>query len=311
MKLLVTGAGGFAGPHLIRELTAHGHTCIATDLDVAAPIEGALGQTAMDLRDGAALDTLVKDGAFDGCIHMAGITFVPDGASDPDLMLSVNVRGTVTLLDAFRRHAPHARLLTVSTAHVYGTSAHAVPLTEDAPLRPLSMYAVTKAAADIATLSYAEHHGLPAMVVRPNNHTGPGQRPVFVAGAFARQVREIAAGRIPPRIRVGNLESKRDFMDVRDVVRAYRLVIEKGRHGQAYNIGTNTLKPIGAMLDTLCRRAGVAPERIVDPERFRPTDCSPQLDTTRLQHDTGWVPRIPFENTLRDMLNAPGENVPA
>ncbi len=303
MKVLITGAAGFAGPHLIAELAAQGHECIATDLAIERPIPGAAACESVDIRDTNALDALVRHALPEACIHMAGITYVPDGAANPDVMLSVNVRGTTNLLHAIRIHTPEARLLTVSTAHVYGVGPRKARLSEETPLRPLSMYAVSKAAADIATLACATHHGLQAMVARPNNHTGPGQQPRFVVGAFARQVRDIQAGRSEPRIMVGNLDSERDFMDVRDVVRAYRLLIEQGDPGKAYNIASDNLVRIGEMLDTLCRLAGVAPKLETDPELMRPTDWSPHLDTTRLVADTGWATTIPFEQTLQDMLN--------
>ncbi len=303
MKVLITGAAGFAGPHLINELGAHGHECVATDLAMDDPIPGATRCESVDIRDTGALDELIGSTQPDACIHMAGITSVPDGASNPDLMLSVNVRGTANLLHAIREHAPATRLLTVSTAHVYGVGPRDAPLSEAAPLRPVSMYAVSKAAADIATLACAAHHGTHAMVARPNNHTGPGQLPRFVVGAFASQVRDIAAGRSEPRIRVGNLESERDFMDVRDVVRAYRLLIEQGQPGVAYNIASDNMVQIGDMLNTLCRLAGISPDLEPDPALMRPTDWSPHLDTTRLVAETGWTPTIAFEQTLNDMLN--------
>jgi GDP-4-dehydro-6-deoxy-D-mannose reductase len=305
MKILITGAAGFAGPHLIHELATHGHECVATDLAMDRPIPGTRSCTSLDIRDAAALDALIKTTRPDACIHMAGITSVPDGSANPDLMLSVNVRGTTTLLHAMRVHAPGARLLTISTAHVYGVGPRNALLTEDAQLRPLSMYAVSKAAADLATLACADRHGLHAMVARPNNHTGPGQEARFVVGAFVQQVRDMAAGRTAPRIRVGNLESERDFMDVRDVVRAYRLIIEQGESGQAYNIASGNMVRIGDMLTALCRLADVSPERDPDPALMRPTDWSPHLDTTRLVTGTGWTPTIPLEQTLQDMLNTP------
>lgn len=308
MRILITGAAGFAGGHLLTELSAHGHECIATDLALEAAVPGAAASDPVDIRDADAVAALVARHQPDACVHMAGITFVPDGASNPDLMLSVNVRGTVNLLDAVRRRAPACRVLTVSTAQVYGCPPREAIVTEDAPLRPLSMYAISKAAADLATLAAAAHHGLHALVARPNNHTGPGQQARFVVAAFARQVRDIAAGRGAPLIRVGNLDSERDFMDVRDVVRAYRLLIEQGRSGRAYNIASGRSERIGRMLDALCRLAGVAPRIETDPARVRPTDWSPPLDVTRLSSDTGWAPAIDFEQTLQDMLNeTPGD----
>ena len=303
MKVLITGAGGFVGQHLINELSAHHHDCVASDRVIEQPIPAAVACEAMDIRDRAAVDELITRLQPEACIHMAGITSVPEGAADPDLMLSVNVRGTTNLLDAIRAHSPATRLLTTSTAHVYGTAPRDQALTENAPLAPLSTYAVSKVAADLATLAYANHFGLQAMVARPNNHTGPGQQPRFVVAAFAQQVRAIAAAEHEPVIRVGNLESERNFTDVRDVVRAYRLLIEGGQPGRAYNISSQHTERIGDMLKTLCRLGGVTPRFEADPALVRPTDWSPRLDTTQLEKDTGWTPQISFEQTLQDMLN--------
>jgi GDP-4-dehydro-6-deoxy-D-mannose reductase len=304
MSVLITGAAGFAGAHLIHELVSHGHDCVATDLAISAPLPGTVACESVDLRDEAAVAALVQTIQPEACVHMAGITSVPDGIAHPDLMLSVNVRGTVNLLNALRQHAPAVRLLTISTAHVYGTPPRDHALDEHAAMQPLSMYAISKAAADLATLACASHHGLQAMVARPNNHTGPGQLPRFVVAAFVQQVRDIAAGHADPVMRTGNLESERDFMDVRDVVRAYRLLLEKGQAGQAYNISSGRNDTIRHMLATLCRLAGVTPRLETDPALMRPTDWSPRLDTTRLAEDTGWSATIPFEQTLHDMLNA-------
>ncbi len=302
MRILITGAAGFAGRHLVAELANHGHTCVATDLAHFAPASGPAVFEALDIRDAEALADVVRRHQPDGCIHMAGMTAVADGLADPERMLAVNVAGTTNLLDAIREHAPATRLLTVSTAHVYGVGAPDATFDEAAPLRPLSLYAISKAAADLATLAYAAAYPLHAMVARPNNHTGPGQQPRFVVAAFARQVKALAEGRTADALKVGNLESERDFMDVRDVVRAYRLLIEKGQSGQAYNIGSTNTMRIGDMLTLLCRQAGVSPDRVTDPQLVRPTDWSPRLDTTRLTTRTGWTPEIPFEQTLQDML---------
>ncbi len=222
---------------------------------------------------------------------------------NPDLVLSVNVRGTLNLLEAFRRHAPSARFLFVSTAQVYGMREEPAALDEEAPLAPLSMYAVSKAAADLAALAHAVHYGMPVMTARPSNHTGPGQAPRFAVAAFARQVREIAAGLRPAVIRTGNRESLRDFSDVRDVVRAYRLLLERGTPGRAYNIAGRTQVRIGDVLDRLCHLAGITPRIEDDPALMRPTDRAPVLDTARLRAETGWAPVYELDQTLRDMLD--------
>ena len=141
------------------------------------------------------------------------------------------------------------------------------------------------------------------MTARPNNHTGPGQAPPFAVAAFARQVRAIARGEAAAVVRTGNLESRRDLADVRDVVRAYRLLLEKGRPGEAYNVAAGNDVRMGDVLEELCRLAGVRPARETDPALYRPANESPRLDTGKLARDTGWAPLIPFEQTLRDMLS--------
>lgn len=218
--------------------------------------------------------------------------------------MAVNAGGTVNVLNALRRHAPKARILVVSTAQVYAFEETAAqPLTEDAEIRPTGIYAISKAAADLATLGFGVHHGMHTMTARPNNHIGPGQSPSYAAPSFALQVAEIAAGHREAVMAVGNLDCMRDFTDVRDVARAYRLLLEKGEAGKAYNIGKGRLVSVRTLLDTLCGLAGIAPEIRIEPNRFRPTNASPLLDTSRLTERTGWRPAIPLARTLGDMLD--------
>jgi GDP-4-dehydro-6-deoxy-D-mannose reductase len=302
MRVLVTGAGGFVGRHVTRELTASGHEVVACDQVFAAPVEGAADSVVADLCAADAMRGVVQRARPDACLHLGAIAFVPAGQSNPQAMLAVNVLGTVHLLDAVREHAPRARVLVVSTAHVYGPHAENGVLSEDAPMRPLSVYAMSKAAADLASLSYAEHFGLHVMTARPTNHTGPGQSPRFVIPAFIAQLKAIAEGKAAPVMEVGNLESRRDFVDVRDVARAYRLLLERGRAATAYNISSNRIVAVRAVLDRLCEMTGVRPRIVTDPAKFRPTDSSPLLDIGRLQADTGWSPQIDIGQTLKDML---------
>jgi GDP-4-dehydro-6-deoxy-D-mannose reductase len=257
-----------------------------------------------DIGDEKALAEAVGHIRPDGCVHLAGIAFVPKGWTHPNLVQSVNVIGTVNLLEAFRKAAPKARVLVVSTSQVYGNQPRGAPMDEDAPLAPESPYAVSKMAADLMTLLYARRYGMHTMTARPSNHIGPGQSSDFVVPAFAAQVAAIAAGRSEPLMRVGNLESEREFTDVRDVAFAYRLLVEKGRGGFAYNIATDRFVKIGYILDTLCTFAGVKPKLETDPKLFRPTDAPPHLSTRRLIADTGWEPRVTLEQTLQDVLAA-------
>jgi len=228
---------------------------------------------------------------------------VPAGKASPDLMLAVNIMGTVNVLDSLRAQAPGCRVLVISTGQVYRAAPEGPPVTEEAPLRPVTVYAISKAAADMTTLAYAKQYGLHAMTARPNNHIGPEQTPPFAVAAFARQIKAIARGDAKPVLRVGNLDSRRDLADVRDVVRAYRLILEKGRPGEAYNISSRNSVRMGAVVEELCQLAKVKPTLEVDAALYRPADESPRLDTGKLSSDTGWKPQIPFPQTLRDVLS--------
>ncbi len=297
MKILVTGACGFVGGFLKKELAAHGHEVIAQDRVPAADVQ-------FDISDVEGTAEAVAKLHFDACIHLAGIAFVPRGWTEPKMMFDVNVGGTINLLDAFREFAPKARVLVVTTSQIYGNSPRPAPIREEDLCEPDNIYAVAKLAADQTTLLYHRRYGSAFMTARPANHIGPGQSPDFVVPSFAKQLREIAAGKREPKIFVGNLESIREFTDVRDIARAYRLLIENGKPGSAYNLASGRFVTIRWILDKLCEIAGVKPEIIVDPKLFRPTDEQPHLDFSRVAHDVGWRPEIPIEQSLADIFAA-------
>ena len=305
-KVLVTGALGFVAGHLLRELEAAGHEVYTTDALTPRPgTEPPPRFSVADLRDRDALLALVRDIRPDACVHLGAISFVPDGDKDPSLLLGVNIAGTVNLLEAFRRECPESRFLFVSSAQVYGPAPQVesanVPVRENAPTLPLSMYAISKVASERALAAYADAYGLQALVARPANHTGPGQTPRFVVPSFIRQVLEIEAG-LRSEMRVGNLRAIRDFTDVRDVVRAYRLILEHGVSGQSYNVSSGTHLEIGRVLDRIQEMVGIRASIVVDPALVRPADASMHLDVTRLRHTCGWTPKFSFDQTLRDMI---------
>lgn len=302
-RVLVTGAAGFVGHHLVRELESSGHEVATTDaLQPDAPAaHGLPDYSTADLRDGESMRALVRATRPDAVVHLAGVSFVPDGARDPSLALTVNIGGTWTLAEALAAEAPRARLLFVSTAQVYGTIPSPAPLREESPLRPLSLYAVTKVAGESLLLARHAAGTLDAVVARPGNHTGPGQTPKFVAPAFARQVLSAKRGEIAA-LRVGNLDSIRSFADVRDVVRAYRLLLERGVPGGVYNVASPANVRIGDLLGRLRALAGCDAPVETDPALWRPTDACPDLDVSRLRADTGWAPAFSLDDTLRDLL---------
>lgn len=295
MKILVTGSSGFVGKHLRAELTAHGHEAMAQDRSPDADLQ-------FDVTDPEGVEEGVARLRFDACIHLAGIAHVPTCEKDPKRAYEVNVGGTINLLEAFRTRSPHARIVCVSSSQVYGSKQRGAPFTEDTNCEPDHVYGVTKLSADLTTLLYHRRYGLHTMTARPANHIGPGQSPDFVVPSFAQQIREISAGTREPKMSVGNLDAVREFTDVRDIVRAYRLLLETGKPGQAYNLASGRFVTIRTILDKLCEIAGVQPEITVDPAKWRPTDTQPALDTTRIERDTGWRPEIPLEQSLRDIL---------
>ncbi|MBR1836143.1 MAG: GDP-mannose 4,6-dehydratase, partial [Kiritimatiellae bacterium] len=249
---------------------------------------------------------LVRETRPDAAVHLAALSFVPDGDRDPSLALSVNIAGTLNLADAMRAAVPAARLLFVSSAQVYGTSPGApggAKIDENAPVRPLSLYAVTKAACEAALLARHDAYGQDVVVVRPGNHTGPGQSDKFVVPSFARQALAAARGGAAG-IRTGNLDSVRDFSDVRDIVRAYRLLLEKGRSGAVYNASSGARESIGGLLARVLALAGADVPAVPDPSLWRPTDRCADLDSSRLARDVGWAPEYTLDRTLSDLVES-------
>lgn len=270
MRTLVTGADGFAGRFVVEELKQNGHTplkCLYPE-----NVNGGPGGYVCDIRNRDEVGRLVRNLQPDACIHLAGLAFVPLSWENPALVLEVNLMGTIHLLEAFRRYCPTASLLFVSSAEVYGRSPGEIPFVEETPLRPATPYGISKAAADQMVRLYAEKWRLPALVVRPQNHIGPGQSSDYVTVALAEQLRDMASGKAPPVIWVGNLESERNFLDVRDVARGYRLLIERGRPGESYNMASGTLIKIQTVFDRLCVLFDVTPRVEIDEQRYRPTD---------------------------------------
>ncbi len=299
MRVLITGSSGFVGKHLLNELAASGHETLGMDIAPAASGPAPHHFIPANITDPAAVTRIVAETAPDACIHLAAWAFV--GGGNPRMIMDINLMGAMNVFEAFRLAQSKARILFISTAHVYGMTARPDPIREEDPLRPDSLYALAKAAADNLALLYARLHGLNIMVARPHNHIGPGQSTQFAIPAFARQAGAIRQG-AAPLIKVGNLDNRRDFTDVRDIAHAYRLILEKGHPGKAYNLASGREARIGDILDRLCQLAGIQPDIVRDESLYRPLDQNPVLDITRLREDTGWAPRIPLDQTLADIL---------
>ena len=301
-RMLVTGAGGFVGPHLCAELKSAGHEVWATDR--LATGDGPRRQ-ACELTDDEAVLDLVEHAKPDAIFHLASLSSVAYSFEHPQEVLRTNLVSTCNVLEAVRRVAPGARLVLIGSAEMYGIVPEAEqPIVETQPFRPASPYAVSKVAQEYLALQYREAYGLDVVLARSFNHSGPGQSDRFVLPAFARQVAEAEVGRGEPVLRVGNLEVWRDFLDVRDVVRAYVLLAERGESGQAYNVCRGEAFRVRDLLDDLLGLARRLLRVEPDPARQRPADL-PVLrgDSTRLRARTGWEPRFTMHETLRDVLD--------
>jgi GDP-4-dehydro-6-deoxy-D-mannose reductase len=285
-RILVTGAEGFVGGHLQAELG-----------EGFAPFEG-------DVLDVEALRRAVR-GA-DAVVHLAAESSVAGSWEEPLRAWRVNVDGTVNVLDAVRAEKPEARVLVASTCEVYGR-AERVPTPEDEPVRPLSPYASTKAAAELACAV----SGLDAVVVRPSNHEGPGRDERFAVGSWARQIARLE-GEGGGTLLVGDLTAERDIVDVRDVCRAYRLLLKRSVPAGTYNVGSGRTVTMAHVVELLVEQALVPVQVERDERRLRPAEI-PRLagDPARLQAATGWRPEIPLEQTLADTLGAARELEPA
>ena len=292
MRALVTGAAGFVGRHLVAELTAAGHQVTETDR-----------ADGLDILDPEGLDELFASCRPEVVYHLAGQADVGGSWSSPVETFRTNAEGTMNVLLAAAGHGVD-RVLAVASADVYGqVPADELPIVEDRPLRPHSPYGASKAAADVIALQAHLGHGLGVIRARPFNHLGPGQSDRFVASALAGRIarNELTGGGEVP---VGDLTPRRDFTDVRDVVRAYRLLVERGEPGEAYNVCSGRDVAVQDVADRLVAMAEQPMTLVPDPELFRPVD-TPVLrgDPSRLQAATGWTPAISLDQTLADVLD--------
>ena len=310
MRVLVTGIGGFAGPVVAGALLAAGHEVhglvrATPDRPWLAALPLAAGALhAGDVTDAAAVARLVAEVAPEAIVHLAAVSFAPAAERDQARAYRVNLGGTRAVLAALPAHAPRARLLAVTSSGVYGeVPPTEQPITEETPLRPLSVYGASKAAADLAAAQWGRAYGLDVVRVRPFNHTGPGQDPAFVCSGLARQVAAIEAGD-PPVLRVGNVDPVRDFSDVRDIAAGYVALLERGRPGEAYNLCSGEGVSI-AEVSALLRSQARVPLRVQsDPALRRTNDVARLVGShARATRDTGWTPRIPLADTLAAVLD--------
>lgn len=290
MRALVTGGRGFVGRWLAAHLSGSGDDLAVVDAET-------------DVTDEEAVVRAIETSHPDVIYHLAARTHVGDSWREPLEVFRVNALGAAAVLAAARRAAPQSTVLVVSSAEVYGTlTPDELPVAEDAELRPATPYAASKAAAEQIALQAWRGYGQRVVVVRPFNHVGPGQATTFAVPALARRVLE-ARREGSHELVVGTVTTRRDFTDVRDVVRAYRLIVERGEPGAIYNVCSGRDVAIADVAARLMTLAGVELRMVTDPELIRPVD-TPVLkgDPSRLAAATGWAPRIPLDETLGDVL---------
>jgi GDP-4-dehydro-6-deoxy-D-mannose reductase len=294
-RVLVTGSQGFVGRILLREFRAAG-------LDVVGLGRRPGAELLADLEDAESVAEAVARARPNSIVHLAGRTYLPEVAADPRAAWRVNVGGTARLLEAVAATAASARVLLVSSCTVYGDPDPALlPLDEEAPTRPNHPYGVQKLEAEALAAAFRER-GLEILVVRAFNHIGPGQDPRISVQHFARGLARVRLGLAPPILRTGNLEPRRDFLDVRDVVEAYRLLLEAPQPLLLFNVASGTSVAMGEILARLAAILSVEVEVAPDPARIR-VDEAPDLrgDASLLREYTGWRPRIPLDRTLADI----------
>jgi GDP-4-dehydro-6-deoxy-D-mannose reductase len=290
MRALITGGKGFVGQWLATHLKDCGDEVVIVDVET-------------DVADGAALRKVVTDAGPEAIYHLAAMTHVGESWENPSEVLRVNVLGTAELLASARSLPQSPTVLVVSSAEVYGVvSPSDLPLGEDAPTNPATPYAASKLAAEAFALQAWRGYRQPVIVVRPFNHIGPGQSPNFAVPALAKRIVE-ARRSGATSLRVGTLTTRRDFTDVRDVVVAYRLLVQQGTPGSIYNVCSGRDVAISEVADALLALAGAELELVTDPELVRPVDV-PVLrgDASLLASVTGWSPSIPLATTLADVL---------
>ncbi len=309
LKALITGISGFVGSYLAEYLLDN------TDWQVAGTVFGPYANIAdlcgrlelypAELSRPDVVAFILEQSRPDVILHLAGQPLVSLSRQDPWGTMETNIRVPLNILEGVAQARPECRVLLVGSSEEYGrVAADDLPVDEDTPFCPLNPYAVSKIAQDLLGLQYHLTHRLHVVRVRPFNHVGPRQRLGFVAPDLARQIAAVELGLQPPVIDVGNLAARRDFSDVRDVVRAYVLAVTRGEPGQAYNVGSGRSRSIQELLDVLLSFSSVPIEVRQDPERLRRADFSDVVcDASRLRRQTGWEPQIPFEQSLRDVLD--------
>lgn len=311
MRALITGITGFAGSHLADHCLARGGVELfgivrwRSRTENIEHLEGKVKLLECDLRDATSTRDVIDEIRPEYIFHLAAQSFVPTSWRAPTECLTTNVIGQLNIFEAVRKIDLKCRIQIAGSSEEYGLVHESeLPITEENPLRPLSPYGVSKVGQDMLGYQYYMSYQMAIVRTRGFNHTGPRRSPVFVVSDFAKQIVDIEKGRRDPVMHVGNLDASRDFTDVRDMVAAYFLALDKGKVGEVYNICSEKSWKIREILDKLLAMTKVKIDVKQDPARLRPSDVPRLLgDCSRFRKDTGWRPRIPFEKTLGDILD--------
>ncbi|MEO0100991.1 MAG: GDP-mannose 4,6-dehydratase [candidate division WOR-3 bacterium] len=311
MKFLITGITGFVGSHLAEYLLSLGKDEVfgiyrwRSRMENISHLSDKISLLECDLKDPVAVREVIRKIKPDGIFHLAAQSYVPMSWIAPQETLTTNIISQLNIFEAVRAENLDCRIQIAGSSEEYGmVYPNEVPIKETNPLRPLSPYGVSKVAQDLLGYQYFMSYGIKVVRTRAFNHEGPRRGEVFVTSNFCKQIAEIEKGKREPVVYVGNLEAVRDFTDVRDTVRAYYLVLLKGKPGEVYNICSGKGYKIKEILDIILSLSKVKVEVKVDPERLRPSDVMLLLgDATKIQTELGWKPEIPIEKTLNDLLD--------
>lgn len=305
MNVLVLGATGFVGRHLLAECAGRGDALTGTHRpDEEAPAGPDVAWVAMDVLDSASIERALRAARPEAIVHLAAQANVAAAHAEPVDSFRTNAEGTLRVLDAVRRVAADARVAVVASAELYGAvPAEELPVREDRPANPKTPYGLSKAAADAAAAMAAQGWNLRVLRMRPFNHVGPGQRPGFVAPDFASQIAAMERGEAAPILEVGNLSPRRDFTDVRDIVRGYRDALERGHDGEAYNLCSGRTVSMEEIAGFFVARSRVRVEIRTAESRRRTLDLDEMRgDAGKARRDFGWEPTIPLEQSLAEVL---------
>jgi GDP-4-dehydro-6-deoxy-D-mannose reductase len=301
-RILITGGTGFVGTHLVRVLREKTPKIFVLTSGTKVLSDPRVTHYAVDLRNRDEVNSVVRDVSPDGIYHLAGISSIDISWSNPRLTFDVNVLGALNIYEAAMILPSPPRILNVSTSQVYGNSAGI--LTEGSPLNPDNPYSASKAMAELLLVQYRKCMRGGIITVRPFNHTGPGQSPNFVLPSIAKQFAEIEVGVRSPRLAMGNIDVKRDFTDVRDVLQAYIALLHNGRAGEVYNVCSGRavrLVDIIGKFQEICRKTV---EIDIDPTLVRSNEVAEIVgDFSKIRIETGWSPEIPLESTIRDLMD--------